>query len=107
MNGNRKCRSTSGSFRLENLENRQMLSGGGVFPGGTGNSFAIASDGTLYLAYYQPSDSLHGILKYAIRDPNGTWRAPGSDNNTIDSVGGGTAAAQVGLYVSMALDSTG
>jgi hypothetical protein len=98
MNRNRKARRISGSFRLESLEKRQMLSGGANFDGGAGNAFAIASDGTLYLAYYVPTDSTHGTLRYAIRNSSGVWSA----DQLLDN-----SSAQVGLYPSMALDSTG
>ena len=98
MKATRKSRRISRSFCLENLENRQLLSGGATFNGGSGNAFAIASDGTLYLAYYVSTDATHGTLHYAIRDSSGAWSA----DQVLDD-----SSAQVGLYPSMALDSTG
>ncbi|HEY7119075.1 MAG TPA: hypothetical protein VH475_20965 [Tepidisphaeraceae bacterium] len=82
------------------LESRRLLSSS--FDGGTGNAFAIASDGTLYLAYYKYVDATHGDLRYAIRNTDGTWRDTSADGGIIDN-----SSSQIGLYVSMALDSTG
>jgi hypothetical protein len=71
------------------------LSGGNTFAGGTGNSFAIAPDGTLYLAFFNTTT---GHLDSAIRNASGVW----GPTTEIDN-----SSSQVGLYVSMALDSTG
>jgi hypothetical protein len=109
MRSHRKARRSSGpasSYSVESLENRRLLSGGASFAGGAGNDIAYAADGTLYVAYFNQIDSTHGDLRYGIRNPDGTWRANGSDGGIIDNLGG-ASTAQVGLYVSVALDSTG
>jgi hypothetical protein len=87
---------------VERLEDRRLLSGGASFDLGTNNAMAMASDGTLYVAYFRPTGTSTGDLRYAIRNADGTWRANGTDGGIIDD-----SSAFVGASVSMGLDSTG
>jgi hypothetical protein len=81
---------------VERLEDRRLLSGGQTFGNGASNAMAMDASGKLYIAYY---DKASQHLKYSIREASGAW----STHQAVLDDG----SSEIGLEVSMALDSAG